>query len=138
MAALDEQDASLFGPDGSELVFQGVAGDFRQRPCQFNAGGATSDDHEVERHLSLPTGGTPLRQFESQQDAAADLEGVFDGLQARGEGLPLRVTEVSVSRAGGEYEIVVVQGLVLRDDLFLLQVEIEHFFKQHFNIGRGS
>ena len=79
-----------------------------------------------------------LSQLKSQQDAAADLKGVFDCFQARGERFPIRVTKVGVGRAGGEYEIVAVEHLFLRNDFFLFQVEIDHFFKQYFNIGVSS
>jgi hypothetical protein len=44
--------------------------------------------------------GLALRALEGEQNAAADCRRVFEGLQARGEGLPIVVAEIGVPRAG--------------------------------------
>ena len=48
------------------------------------------------------------------------------------------MTEVCVGGPGGDDQKVVVECLPLGDYLLLLQLEIQYFFKQHFNIGMGS
>src|SRR5208337_905240 len=45
------------------------------------------------------------------------------------------VAKVGMGRAGSEDQIVVGEFLILRNQLLLFQIEIEHFFKQHFNVG---
>jgi len=48
-----------------------------------------------------------LGQFEGQQNAAADFESVFDGLQTGRQRLPFRVAKVSMGGAGGDDQEVV-------------------------------
>ena len=45
--------------------------------------------------------------FKRQQNAAADLGGVFDGLEPRRHRLPIVVAEVMMMRAGGQNQRVV-------------------------------
>src|ERR1019366_2223373 len=48
------------------------------------------------------------------------------------------VSKISMGRPGGDDQKVVVEDLLLRYDSSLFQIGIDHFFKQHFNIGVGS
>ena len=153
-SALDEQDAALPRIDTAKLVVHGVVRDFSQGSCKFDAGGASSDHHKLQQKRCWTIGGLfcglvislassslvsslALGQFEGQQNAAADFESVFDGLQTGRQRLPFRVAKVSMGGAGGDDQEVVIQCLPTRSNLLLLQIEIKHFFKQHFNIGVG-
>ena len=40
--------------------------------------------------------------------------------------------------ARGEDQKVIIQRLILGDDFLLIELEIDHFFKQHFNVGASS
>ncbi len=148
--AFEEQNAGLLGVDLAKLVVQRVARDFGQRACEFDAGGAASDDDKLKRRfvLGVVLGGLiliivtiivlALGQFEGQQNAAADFQGVFNRLQTGREQFPLRVTEVSMSGAGSDHQKVVIEDILLGNDLVLFQLEIDCFFKQYFNIAVAS
>src|SRR5450631_4616122 len=43
-----------------------------------------------------------------------------------------------MGRPGCDDQKVVLEDLLLRNDLPLFQLEIDHFFKQHFNVGVRS
>jgi hypothetical protein len=68
----------------------------------------------------------------------ADFECVFYRLQTGCQKLPFLVAEVGVGCPGGYYQKVVIEYLLLRDDFLLFQVEIDNFFKHHFNVGMAS
>ena len=89
-----------------------MARDFGQGSGEFNPGRTASDDHKLQRR-SVPFLRTlSLRQFKGQQDAAADLQRVFDRLQARRQRLPFVVTEIGVGGARGDDQKVIVQYLL--------------------------
>ena len=50
---------------------------------QFDAGGPSADDDEVQFRVGAGLYHFPLRQLKGQQDAAADFGGILDGLEAR-------------------------------------------------------
>ena len=80
----------------------------------------------------------PLGQFEGEQDAATDLQGVLDGLQAGSQGFPLRVTKVSVRSPGRDNEIVKRKYRLIGNDATRFQIELPDLLKQHFSIGMRS
>src|SRR6185503_17094383 len=86
----------------AEFAAQGMARDFGERAGKFNPGGAAADDDESE------TGGAPrgvglaFRALEREQNAAADLVGVLQRLQARRVLRPGVVAEIAVGGTGGE------------------------------------
>ena len=51
-----------------------------------------------------------LRQFKSQEDAASNLNGVFDGLEAGGKFGPILVAKIGVSCSRAQDEVVVTNG----------------------------
>ena len=79
-----------------------------------------------------------LGKFEGEENAAADFERVFNRLQTGRQWFPLLVTKVRMSGSGGDDQKVVIEHLLFRDDFLLFQVEIDDFFKQHFNVGVAS
>ena len=76
-----------------------------------------------------------LGAFEGQQQAAADLGGVLDGLQAGRDGFPLVVAEIVVGGAGGDDQRVVGHFAVAQDDLAVGGVEIDDFAEQDFGVA---
>ena len=91
----------------AEVVAHVELGDVADGAGQLDAGGPAADDDEVERRVPAVLDHLPLGQLEGQQDAAANLDGVFDGFEAGSERRPLVVAEVGVGGAGGEDEVVV-------------------------------
>ena len=133
--AFDQNDAALLGLDLAELVGHGVARDFGESSSQFDAGWAASDDHELQVRGRVALRRLPLRQLESEEDPTADFEGIFDGLQTWCERFPFGVPEVGVGGSGSEDEIIEIDGLPGRNNCLVLQIEIDYFFKQYFDIG---
>ena len=78
----------------------------------------------------------PLGQLEGEQDAAANLDGILDGLQAGGEGFPLVVAEVGVGGACGQHEVVVRDfGSAAEADATAFEVEGDGFVHEDFGVG---
>ena len=74
---------------------------------QLHACWPAAYDDEVEGRVPAALHHLALGQFKGQQDAAADLGGVFEGFEAWGERRPLGVGEVGVGGASSEDQIVV-------------------------------
>jgi hypothetical protein len=115
-AAFDQQDAGLPRIDMAELVVQGVVRDFSESACEFDAGGSTaptttncSGGSPLAVGSFILTFGLPLGQFECQQNAAADLQGIFNRLQTGRERLPLFMAKVGVGGARGDDQKVVIE-----------------------------
>ena len=116
-ATFDEQDAGLLRVNLAKLVVQGMARDFSQHACEFNTGRAASDDHKLKGRFALFgvsffAQALTLGEFEGQQNAAADLESVFNRLQTGRQRLPLLVAKVSVGRSRGDDQKVVIEHLL--------------------------
>ena len=95
-------------------------------------------------------GGPAFREFERQQNAAADFERVLDGLEAGRESLPFVVAEIGVAGAGGNDQVIVGNFLnfvscfafciLLRIFLYsglyyaAFKVEAGDFGHEHFNV----
>ena len=78
-----------------------ISGDFGQGSGQFDAGRATTNHNECKplsnlRWIIFPFGG-----LEGQENAAADLCGILDGLQAGCHGFLALVSRVVVCRSSG-------------------------------------
>src|SRR5260370_131422 len=109
-----------------------------------DATGAIEGYTQLEGRSALAAGGLilslvlALGQFEGQKNAAADFEGIFNRLQTGCQRLPFIVTKVGVGCPRGDDQKVKIEHLLLRNDFPLFQLEIDDFFKQHFNIGVAS
>ena len=128
---LDQQDARVARVDDAEVVLQGVVGDLAQRPGELDAGRPGADDDEGQPGLALGRIGLALGGLEGEQDAAADLGRVLDGLQARREGLPFVVAEVVMGRAGGDDQLVVRHLAVTEPHAAPLDVDRLDLAEQH-------
>ena len=111
--------------DVAEVLGQGVPGDLDQRhpparrPSARRRRSRTSARPRRRAGSALALGG-----LEREQDPAADLQGVADALQARGDRRPLVVAEVRVRRAGGHDQVVVRhRAAVGQDDRFASEVD---------------
>ncbi len=91
----------------AEVAAHVELGDVADGSGEFHAGGTASDNDEVEGRVPAVLDHLALGEFEGKKDAAANLEGVFDGLEAGGKGRPLVPAKVGVGSAGGEDQVVV-------------------------------
>ena len=94
----------------AEVAPQRVAPDLGHGAGHLDAGRAAAHDDEGQIGVAAHGVGLPFGALESQQDAPADLERVLEALEPGGERLPFIVAEVGVARAGGDDEVVVVDG----------------------------
>ena len=78
--AFDQDDARLGGIDVAEIVAHVELGDVADGAGQFDPGGSSADDDEVQLRVGAGLYHFPLRQFKGQQDAAADFGRILDGL----------------------------------------------------------
>lgn len=84
-----------------------MSGNLCQGAGQLDAGRAGSDDDEGQPRRALFR--IEFRAFVSEQDLAANLQGVLDGLQPRSPSGPAVVAEVRVRSTGRDHEPVVVE-----------------------------
>ena len=103
-------DAGVARVDGPEVAPQRVMGDLAQGASELDPCGPAAHDDEghpagAPALVSLALGG-----LEGDEDAAADLDGVVDRLEARGMHGPGLVAEVGVARSAGHHERVVGHG----------------------------
>ena len=112
----EEDDLRLLGVDMAEVAGQRVPGDLGERPGELHPGRPGADDDEPEP--GGPTGrvGLALGGLEGEEDAAADVEGVLDALQAGGESRPVVAAEVGMRCARGDDQVVVGQDAVGQQD----------------------
>ncbi len=75
-----------------------------------------------------------LRKFVSQQNAAAHLERIFDGLQSGRKGFPLVMPKVSMACSGGDDEIVVGKLTAMKPNETPCEIETQHFAEQYLDV----
>ncbi len=107
--SIDHYDPRRSRVEVPEVAGQGALRDLAQRTCQLDTRRTRTHDHEGELRVALVGIRLPLGGFEREQDAAAQLEGVFDILEAGCVTPPLVMAEVVVRGARGHDQIVVVQ-----------------------------
>ena len=80
---------------------------FGQRAGEFHTRGATSDHHERQQPALLLAVLLDLGAFKGRQHARANLQGVFQRLEARRVWLPVVPPEIGVRRAGCHNQMVI-------------------------------
>ena len=78
----------------------------RDHPGQLHSRRSTADDDKGQQGVAFTGGARPFGGFKGEQESPPHLERVLDALEARRMLLPFRVSEVGVSRPGGQHEIV--------------------------------
>jgi hypothetical protein len=118
----------------SKLGMERLLRDEWNRPGQFDASRTAADNYEVQRTSRASPGDLALCQFEGEQNAPADFERIFNGLQAGRERLPIVMSEVGVARARG-YDQVVIGNIALRGlDAPALEIESGNFCQENFDV----
>ena len=104
--ALKEDDARLGRVDVAEVAMHIETSDVGDCAGEFDAGGPSSDNNEVEGRVRALLHHLPLSKLKGEQNAAANFGGVFDGLEAGRERTPFVVAEVRMRSAGGDDEVI--------------------------------
>ena len=102
---LDQNDARAARIDRAEIRRERAVGKLRDGAGHLDAGRAAADDDEIQQPRALGRIGLGLGLLEGEQDAAADVGRVVDGLQAGRERRPVVVAEIGVLRAGRENQV---------------------------------
>ena len=127
------------GSDRAEVVAQRVVRDLAQGAGELHARRPAADEHERHPRLAQLGIGLALGGLERDQDPAPDLDGVVDGLEARGVRRPLVVPEVGVVGARRDDQRVVVHRAAVRQpDLALLGVDVDRLAQQHPRVASGG
>ncbi len=136
LRAFDEDHARFRRVDVAEVVGHEAAGDVADGSGEFDAGWAAADDDEVERRVRTGFEHFALGELEREQNAAANLDGIFDGLQAGRERLPLIVAEVRMGCAGSQHQVVVRHVRATAEvDLTVVEVEADGLVHEDFGVG---
>ena len=124
---VEQDDPALAGRDGAKRPGQGALGQLDDLAGQLDARRPGTDHHEGEPAMPLGRVGGDLGGLERAEDAAAQLQGVVDGLHAGRVGGVLVVAEVGLLCAGGHDEAVVgrhrLHAHQVRRDRLRLQVD---------------
>ncbi len=99
---VEEQDARLGWIDVAEIMAHVKFGDIADSTSKFDAGGSPANNDEIEWRMPSVLLHLAFGEFEGEQDATADFDGVFDAFQTRSKGSPFTLAEVGVGRAGSE------------------------------------
>src|SRR6185312_5451191 len=133
-ATLQKDDACPGGINAAKVAFQIMPGDIRDSAGELHSGGSGAYDYKVQRRR-IPVGkGLPLSTLKSQQDAAANVSGIFQGLQARRILLPFRMSEISVGGACGNNEIIVRQFQPVSANQTAVEIKTSDFAQKNFCI----
>src|SRR5690606_6383036 len=108
--ALDNDDPQLLAPDLAKIAQERFMSDLDHRAGHLDPRRAGADDDRGEQRAPAPVIALARCGLEAVEKAAADLDGVFDGLEARRVLGPLVVTEVRVRGPAGDDEIVVTDA----------------------------
>jgi hypothetical protein len=107
LSTLDQHHARLLGPDAAEVVAEGDPCQFDDRTREFDAGRAAADDGKGEQGLASGRVGFALGLLERHEQPMTNGGGIFQGLETRGEGLPVVMPEIGVAGPGGEDQVIV-------------------------------
>ncbi len=134
-AAIEQHHAALGGIDVPEVVTHVELRNVADGAGEFDARGAAADDDEIQRRMPTLLHHLPLGQLEGKQNPAANLDRVFNGLEAGRERLPLVVAEIGVRGAGREHEVVVVESrAAAQHHLPSNHVDADHLIHQDFSV----
>ena len=95
------------GVDAPEVAAKRVPRDLRERSRHLHSGGSAPDDHEGEPAAALLVVRLALGPLEGEKGAAANLQGVVEGLEPGRETSPRLVAEVGVGGPGRHHQVIV-------------------------------
>lgn len=127
VGTFDEEDAGGGGVDIAEFFGEGVGRDFFDRAGELHAGGSTSDDDEGEFRAAGVGIFFVFSFFEREKNAVSHGESIFEGFEARGELGEVVSPEVTVRRTGGEDEVIVANGVPVKVDTLLREIDLFDF-----------
>src|SRR5262249_27549631 len=130
---LNENDPRAARVDGAEVGCECSLRQFRDGAGHLHAGRAAADHDEVQQTAALLDIRFAFGAFKREQDPAAQIRGVIDGLQAWRVRRPI-VAEISVLGPGGNDEVVERNATALRDHFFVHRVYTRNFGEDDVSI----
>ena len=135
---IEQDDPRIGRVDVPEGALEGLVGQFGDLPGHFDAG-RTGTHHGEGHELAAPDGiAGALGLFEGTQNATAQLESVVNGLHARRPLGEVVVSEVRLTRTGGDDQAVVGRGVVVSQqrgvDHLILQVDARHIAENDLGV----
>jgi membrane protease YdiL (CAAX protease family) len=133
--AFEQNDFCPLRIDGMKFVGQRLPRDLCQRARQLHPGWTAAHNHKIQLHVVLATGCLTFCQFEGQQHAPADFQGIFDGLEAWSQWFPLIVAEIGMARPGGDHQVGIGNFHIAQFHNSAREIEILDFRHQHFYVA---
>src|SRR5580698_1309959 len=128
-------DLGAGGVDMAKVFGHVEAGDVADGSGELDSGGAAADDDEFERGMAACLLHLALGELKGEEDAATNLGGVFDGLEAGSERSPVFAAEVGVGGTSGHDEIVVFDfGTGLEENALLGDVKAGGLVHEDFDV----
>ena len=112
-ASLEQDHRRRSRVDPTKIAAEGILPNLGEGTRDFHSRRAAADDDEGEQCAPLFDVRFPLRRFEGQQDAPADILRIVRRLEARRGQFPAVMPEVGVPHPGGDEEIVVLQRMTV-------------------------
>jgi len=139
VAGFEKENGGLSRIDSAEVPPKSEARQLGDRAGQLNPGRPRPDDDERELPPTDLRVGCPLGPLEGQQNPAANLTGVLQGLEPRREGLPLGVAEIGMPGPGGEHQVVIADPVTIgQQDLGSGRVHPGHVSQKHLDLAPAT
>ena len=134
---LDQDDARGARIDRAEVRRQRAVRQLRDGAGHLDAGRAAADDDEIQQPRALVRIRLGLGLLEGEQDAAANVGRVVDGLQPGRGGGPVVVAEIGVLRAGREDQVVERDAAAFGDHHALRDVDAGDLAEHDIHVPRA-
>jgi len=131
---LEEEDPRVRGVDRAEFLLKGVPQDLGEGSRQLHPRGSRTDDHEREERRAPLRVGFALSRLKGEEDPPAHVRGVLDRLATGGEHLPPLVTEVVVTRAGGDQQRVGGDLCIAEDRAPAVRLDVNRLREKHVHV----
>lgn len=122
----------------AKLALERVTRNFGQRPGQFDASRAGTDDDERQPGRALNLIIDALGRFECKKDSAPDLERIVERLEPRRDPGPRVVAEVGVRDTGRDHQVVVIQRHRGQLQTTRRRIDRDRLVEQHANVRLPS
>src|SRR4030095_4630973 len=121
--------------DATEILGERSLRQLGERAHQLNTGWPAANYHECQEPAALALILDVLGVLEREKDASPHHCRVLDGLQTRGNGRPLVMTEVRLAGTGGDNQVVVVNAPLANQDDASRQIDASDCAEYHTRVA---